>query len=117
MSGGGGVKYYLIGIEICGMGWLMSGMKLFVRIVRCKTPRMKFMEMGMLSVRRLIRRLMVILALGVLSVGVGLMSGDRIFGSELLSVGNGGMGMVWANLLWVWGEAEVYMVILGALGM
>ena len=42
---------------------------------------------------------------------------DRLFGTQFFTMGNGGMDMMWANLFWVWGHPEVYIVILPAFGI
>jgi cytochrome aa3-600 menaquinol oxidase subunit 1 len=44
-------------------------------------------------------------------VALALMTFDRLFGA-LFHFGNGGMPMLWANLFWIWGHPEVYIVIL-----
>ena len=43
-SPGPGVNYYLVAIQISGIGTLMTGINFFVTILRCKTPTMKFMQ-------------------------------------------------------------------------
>ena len=42
---------------------------------------------------------------------------DRLFGAHFFTMANGGMPMLWANLFWVWGHPEVYIVILPAFGI
>lgn len=116
-SPGPGVNYYLIAIQISGIGSLMTGINFFVTILRCKTPTMKFMQMPMFSVTTFITTLIVILAFPVFTVALALMTADRIFGTQFFTVANGGMPMLWANFFWVWGHPEVYIVILPAFGM
>lgn len=45
------------------------------------------------------------------------MSFDRLFGTAFFTLTNGGLPMMWANLFWVWGHPEVYIVILPAFGI
>ncbi|MDU2242446.1 MAG: cbb3-type cytochrome c oxidase subunit I, partial [Paenibacillus sp.] len=40
-----------------------------------------------------------------------------LFGTQFFTMANGGMDMLWANLFWVWGHPEVYIVILPAFGI
>ena len=61
-SPGPGVNYYLVAIQISGIGTLMTGINFFVTILRCKTPTMKFMQMPMFTVTTFITTLIVILA-------------------------------------------------------
>jgi cytochrome aa3-600 menaquinol oxidase subunit 1 len=42
---------------------------------------------------------------------------DRLFGTNFFTLDNGGMDMLWANLFWVWGHPEVYILILPAFGI
>ena len=42
---------------------------------------------------------------------------DRLFGTNFFTSTNGGMDMLWANLFWVWGHPEVYILILPAFGI
>lgn len=102
-SPGPGVNYYLVAIQISGLGTLMTGINFFVTILRCKTPTMKFMQMPMFTVTTFITTLIVILAFPVLTVALALMTTDRIFGTHFFTVADGGMPMLWANFFWVWG--------------
>ena len=102
-SPGPGVNYYLVAIQISGLGTLMTGINFFVTILRCKTPTMKFMQMPMFTVTTFITTLIVILAFPVLTVALALMTTDRVFGTHFFTVADGGMPMLWANFFWVWG--------------
>ena len=102
-----GVNYYLVAIQISGIGTLMTGINFFVTILRCKTPTMKFMQMPMFTVTTFITTLIVILAFPVFTVVLALMTFDRVFGTAFFTVADGGMPMLWANFFWVWGHPEV----------
>ena len=82
-SPGPGVNYYLVAIQISGIGTLMTGINFFVTILRCKTPTMKFMQMPMFTVTTFITTLIVILAFPVFTVVLALMT--VIEYSELIS--------------------------------
>ena len=105
-SPGPGVNYYLVAIQISGLGTLMTGINFFVTILRCKTPTMKFMQMPMFTVTTFITTLIVILAFPVLTVALALMTVDRVFGTAFFTVADGGMPMLWANFFWVWGTLK-----------
>lgn len=105
-SPGPGVNYYLIAIQISGLGTLATGINFFVTILRCKTPTMKFMQMPMFTVTTFITTLIVILAFPPLTVALALMTTDRIFDTAFFTVAHGGMPMLWANFFWVWGTLK-----------
>ena len=116
-SPGTGINYYLIAIQIAGIGTLMTGINFFVTILRCKTPTMKFMEIPMFTITTLITSLIIILAFPILTVALALMTFDRLMGTSFFEIANGGMPMLWANFFWVWGHPEVYILVLPAFGM
>lgn len=105
-SPGPGVNYYLVAIQISGIGTLMTGINFFVTILRCKTPTMKFMQMPMFTVTTFITTLIIILAFPVFTVVLALMTADRVFGTHFFTVADGGMPMLWANFFWVWGTLK-----------
>src|SRR5699024_3738214 len=85
-SPGPGVNYYLIAIQITGIGTLMTGINFFVTIIRCKTPTMKFMEMRMFTLTAFITTLLIILAFPVLTVSLARFTTDRIFDTAFYTV-------------------------------
>lgn len=114
---GYGINFYLWGIQIAGIGTLMTGINFFVTIIRMRTKGMTLMKMPMFTWTVLVTCLIIILAFPVLTVALALMTFDHLFGTAFFTLGNGGLPMMWANLFWVWGHPEVYIVVLPAFGI
>ena len=112
-----GMNYYSIAIQIAGIGTLMTGVNFIATILKMRAPGMKLMKMPMFTWSVLITSVIILFAFPVLTVALALMMFDRMFGSQFFTMANGGMDMLWANLFWVWGHPEVYIVILPAFGI
>ncbi|GAA3330346.1 hypothetical protein GCM10020331_082500 [Ectobacillus funiculus] len=82
-----------------------------------RTPGMTLMKMPMFTWSILVTCVIIIFAFPVLTVALALMTFDRSFGTHFFTLADGGMPMLWANLFWVWGHPEVYIVILPAFGI
>ncbi len=116
-SPGPGQNYYLLGLQIAGIGTLMTGINFFVTILKMRTKGMTLLKMPMFTWSTLITTIIIIFAFPVLTVALALMSFDRLFGSHFFTLAQGGMPMLWANFFWIWGHPEVYIVILPAFGI
>lgn len=112
-----GLNYYSIAIQIAGIGTLMTGVNFIATILKMRAPGMTLMKMPMFTWSILITSVIILFAFPVLTVALALMMFDRLFGSQFFTMANGGMDMLWANLFWVWGHPEVYIVILPAFGI
>ena len=112
-----GNNYYSLALQISGIGTLLTGINFIVTILKMRAPGMKLMRMPMFTWSSLITSVIIAFAFPVLTVALALMMFDRIFGSQFFTMSNGGMDMLWANLFWVWGHPEVYIVILPAFGI
>lgn len=112
-----GNNYYSIALQISGIGTLMTGINFLVTILRMRAPGLKLMRMPMFTWSSLITSVIITFAFPVLTIALLLMMFDRLFGSQFFTMANGGMDMLWANLFWVWGHPEVYIVILPAFGI
>ncbi|RLQ93425.1 cytochrome aa3 quinol oxidase subunit I [Falsibacillus albus] len=117
MSPGPGQNYYLLGLQIAGIGTLMTGINFTVTILKMRAKGMGLMKMPMFTWSTLITCVIIIFAFPVLTVALALMTFDRLFGTHFFTLADGGMPMLWANLFWVWGHPEVYIVILPAFGI
>lgn len=112
-----GNNFYAIALQIAGLGTLITGVNFIVTILKMRAPGMTLMKMPMFTWSVLITNVIILFAFPVLTVALALMTFDRMFGSQFFSMANGGMDMLWANLFWVWGHPEVYIVILPAFGI
>jgi len=112
-----GNNYYAIAIQIAGIGTLMTGINFIVTILKMRAPGMTLMKMPMFVWSNLITNVIIVFAFPVLTVALALMTTDRLFGTQFFTTANGGSDMLWANLFWVWGHPEVYIVILPAFGI
>ncbi|MEF2966338.1 cytochrome aa3 quinol oxidase subunit I [Paenibacillus sp. M1] len=112
-----GNNYYSIAIQIAGIGTLMTGVNFVATILKMRAPGMTLFKMPMFTWSILITSIIIMFAFPVLTVALALMMFDRLFGTQFFTMANGGMDMLWANLFWVWGHPEVYIVILPAFGI
>ncbi len=112
-----GNNYYSIALQISGIGTLLTGVNFIATILKMRAPGMTLMKMPMFTWSVLITNVIIVFAFPVLTVALALMMFDRMFGAQFFTMANGGMDMLWANLFWVWGHPEVYIVILPAFGI
>ncbi|WP_027414816.1 cytochrome aa3 quinol oxidase subunit I [Aneurinibacillus terranovensis] len=114
---GPGENYYLLSLQISGIGTLASGINFIVTILKMRAPGMNLMKMPIFTWSALITSVIIVYAFPVLTVALALLTIDRLFGAHFFTIDAGGMPMMWANLFWIWGHPEVYIVILPAFGI
>ncbi|OCS93526.1 cytochrome aa3 quinol oxidase subunit I [Caryophanon latum] len=112
-----GTNYYMISLQIAGLGTLMTGINFMTTIFRMRAPGMTLMRMPMFTWSALIANVIIVFAFPVLTVALAMGTLDRLAGTQFFTTDNGGMDMLWANLFWVWGHPEVYILILPAFGL
>lgn len=112
-----GTNYYMIAIQIAGIGTLMTGINFITTILKMRAPGMTLMKMPMFTWSAFIANVIIVFAFPVLAVLLAMGTLDRQFGTNFFTMDNGGMDMLWANIFWVWGHPEVYILILPAFGL
>ncbi|TFB21817.1 cytochrome aa3 quinol oxidase subunit I [Filobacillus milosensis] len=117
LSPGPGQNFYLLGLQLSGIGTLATGINLMVTILKMRAPGMKLFQMPIFTWSTLVTCFIIIFAFPILTVALALMTIDRIFGAQFFTLTGEGMPMLWANLFWMWGHPEVYIVILPAFGI
>lgn len=117
MSPGPGQNFYLLGLQLSGIGTLATGINFMVTIFKMRAPGMKLFQMPIFTWSTLVTSFIIVFAFPILTVALALMTIDRIFGSQFFTLTGEGMPMMWANLFWMWGHPEVYIVILPAFGI
>jgi cytochrome aa3-600 menaquinol oxidase subunit I len=112
-----GTNYYMLAIQISGIGSLMTGINMITTILKMRAPGMTLMKMPMFTWSALIANVIIVFAFPVLTVALAMGTMDRLFGTNFFTTANGGMDMLWANFFWIWGHPEVYILILPAFGI
>lgn len=116
-SPGIGNNYYAIALQIAGIGTLMTGINFIVTILKMRTKGMTLMKMPMFTWTTLVTSGIIVAAFPIFTVALALMTFDRLFGTHFFTLSGGGSDMLWANLFWLWGHPEVYIVALPAFGI
>ncbi len=112
-----GTNYYMIAIQISGIGSLMTGINMITTILKMRAPGMSLMKMPMFTWATFMAFVIIIFAFPVLTIALLMGTTDRLFATNFFTSTNGGMDMLWANFFWVWGHPEVYILILPAFGL
>ncbi len=116
-SPGPGVDYWIWGLQIAGIGSLLSGINFLVTILKMRTPGMNLMKMPMFCWSVLGTLVLIIFAFPILTATLTMLALDRSLGMHFFTSLNGGNPMMYVNLIWAWGHPEVYILILPAFGV
>jgi cytochrome o ubiquinol oxidase subunit 1 len=112
-----GVDYYIWSLQIAGVGTLLSGINLLATIVKMRAPGMTMMKMPIFTWTALCTNVLIVAAFPVLTAVLGMLSLDRMAGTNFFTNELGGNAMMYVNLIWIWGHPEVYILILPAFGI
>jgi cytochrome c oxidase subunit I len=114
---GVGIDFYDIGLQIAGIGTLISAINFVVTIVNMRAPGMSFMRLPMFVWTTFVTMILILFAFPPLTVNLFLQTFDRLFGAQFFNAGSGSSPLLWANLFWIFGHPEVYILILPAFGI
>jgi len=116
-SPGVGVDYWIWALLVSGIGSTLSGINFIVTIVKNRCPGMHYMRMPMFTWTTLCISILMAFAFPALTVVAAQLALDRTLGFHFFTNEAGGNMMMFANLLWIWGHPEVYILILPAFGI
>ncbi|HEX5238820.1 MAG TPA: cytochrome o ubiquinol oxidase subunit I [Sphingomicrobium sp.] len=116
-SPGVGVDYYLVALQISGVGTVLTGMNFVTTILKIRAPGMSYMRMPIFTWTALAASLLILAAFPVLTATYGMLMLDRYLGFHFFTNDGGGNSMLYMNLIWVWGHPEVYILALPAFGI
>ncbi len=116
-SPGVGVDYWIWGLQVAGIGSLLSGINFMVTILRMRAPGMSLMKMPMFCWSVLGSLSLIIFAFPILTATLTMLALDRTLGMHFFTSYYGGNPMMYVNLIWAWGHPEVYILILPAFGV
>ncbi|MEK8131163.1 cytochrome c oxidase subunit I [Paenibacillus filicis] len=112
-----GVDFYVLGLQIAGLGTLIGGINFLVTIINMRAPGMTYMRMPMFTWASFITSLLILFAFPAITVGLVELMFDRIFDGAFFDVTKGGNPVLWEHIFWIFGHPEVYILILPAFGI
>ena len=116
-SPGVGVDYYIWSLQASGLGTLLTGVNLFVTILRMRAPGMTLMKMPIFTWTVFDTSVIIIAAFPVLTVALAALAMDRYLGFHFYTNELGGNPQMYVNLVWAWGHPEVYILVLPSFGI
>ncbi len=114
---GPGENFYLLALQISGIGSIATGINFLVTILKMRAPGMTLMRMPLFPWSVLSASVLIIFAFPALTIALALLLLDRLAGAHFFTMLQGGNPMMYVNLFWVWGHPEVYIVVLPAFGL
>ncbi len=97
-----GVDYYIWSLQIAGVGTLLSGINLIATIIKMRAPGMTMMKMPVFTWTALCTNVLIVAAFPVLTAVLGMLSLDRMVGTNFFTNDLGGNAMMYVNLIWIW---------------
>lgn len=112
-----GVDYYIWGLQIAGIGTLLSGVNLIATILKMRAPGMSMMKMPVFTWTAFCTNILIVAAFPVLTAVLAMLTLDRYVGTHFFTNTDGGSAMLYVNLIWIWGHPEVYILVLPVFGV
>ena len=113
----GATDYWLLGLQVMGIGSLAAGFNFAVTILNLRAPGMTLMRMPLFTWMTLIVAFLLILAFPPLTIALTFLLFDRFFDMNFFNVSAGADPLLWQHLFWIFGHPEVYVLILPAMGI
>jgi cytochrome c oxidase subunit 1 len=110
--------YWVLGLQIMGIGTLSAGFNFVVTILNLRAPGMTLMRMPVFAWMTLIVAFLIIFAFPPLTIALTFLLFDRFFDTNFfVDIGAGSDPLLWQHLFWIFGHPEVYILILPAMGI
>ncbi|WLV24256.1 cbb3-type cytochrome c oxidase subunit I [Aciduricibacillus chroicocephali] len=113
---GPNTNFYVFGVQVSGLGTILTAINLIVTILRHRAPGMKLTRMPLFPWAALFTSWLILIAFTVLAIALYLMMFERQFGAAFFS-GDEGDPVYWQHLFWIFGHPEVYILALPAFGI
>jgi cytochrome o ubiquinol oxidase subunit 1 len=114
---GVGPDYWIWAVTLSSLGSTMTGINFAVTIYKKRAPGMHLFRMPLFTWTALCTSILMIFAMPPLTVATALLALDRYLDFHFFTNDLGGNMMNFANLFWLFGHPEVYILILPAFGV
>ena len=113
---GPGPDYWIWSVTFAGIGSTLTGINFAVTIYKERAPGMTYFRMPLFTWTAFCAAIIMIFAMPPLTVATLMLALDRYVGFHFFTNDLGGNMMNFANLFWLFGHPEVYLLILPAFG-
>ena len=107
---GVGPDYWIWAIVVSGIGTTLTGINFAVTIYKLRAPGMKFMRLPMYCWTIICSSILIVFAMPPLGVAALMLAADRYLDFHFFTNDLGGNMMNYANLFWLFGHPEVYLL-------
>ncbi|PMU52202.1 cytochrome ubiquinol oxidase subunit I, partial [Pseudomonas sp. GP01-A3] len=76
-----GVDFYLLGLQVSGIGTLAGGINFLATIINMRAPGMTYMRMPLFTWTVFVTSALILFAFPALTIGLALLMFDRLFGT------------------------------------
>jgi cytochrome o ubiquinol oxidase subunit 1 len=114
---GVGPDYWIWAVTLSSIGSMMTGINFAVTIYKERAPGMHLFRMPLFCWTALCTSILMIFAMPPLTVATLMLALDRYLDFHFFTNTLGGNMMNYANLFWLFGHPEVYILILPAFGV
>ncbi len=114
---GVGPDYWIWALTLASLASTLTGINFAVTIYKERAPGMKLMHMPLFTWTALCTAIIMIFAMPPLTVATAQLALDRYLGFHYFTNELGGNMMNFANLFWLFGHPEVYILVLPAFGI
>ncbi|MXP27140.1 cytochrome ubiquinol oxidase subunit I [Altererythrobacter indicus] len=116
-SPGEGVDYWIWAVTLASLGTTLTGINFAVTLYKERAPGMHLYRMTLFCWTALCTSILMIFAMPPLTLSTAMLALDRYCGFHFFTNGMGGNMMNYANMFWLFGHPEVYILILPAFGV
>jgi cytochrome o ubiquinol oxidase subunit 1 len=114
---GVGPDYWIWAVTLSSIGSMLTGINFAVTIYKRRAAGMSLFRMPLFCWTALCTSILMIFAMPPLTVATALLALDRYLDMHFFTNAAGGNMMNYANLFWLFGHPEVYILILPAFGV
>lgn len=114
---GEGPDYWVWSVGISGLGSTLAGINIAVTIYKMRAPGMKLFYMPLFTWTAFCASIIMIFAMPPLTVATLQLGLDRYLDFRFFTNDFGGNMMNYANMFWLFGHPEVYLLVLPAYGI
>src|SRR5699024_3148745 len=108
--------YYVFGVQVAGLGTILTALNLIVTIIRHRAPGMKWDRLPLFTWATLVTNFLILIAFTVLAIGLYLLMFELLIHSKFFSVSNS-LPVYFLHFFCIFRHSQVYILAFPAFGI